>query len=212
MPDEIDNQIKQRIGAIFPDAKTQAAVIDLVVAKKPDGWSRSSYAPYYKEFYALQIKPFIDESLKTREDIVYRYSVHCTGIDGVSKMTLYNKVNQALRYLLKFLDPDKVYFEWYNMVRIDKANPTALFIRYLPEFRLANGASALPELTVPTSDAPIWKRQMTEWLESNNNEPFIREKLCLSESEIRELKLDLDQLDQIAYSICAISIKIVRMR
>src|SRR4051812_14140417 len=99
MSEEVDKEIKKRIEGIFPNPQTASAIVDLVVHKRPKGWSRKSNATYYKEIYAKQMKESVDKMIETGNRLVYKYEVWCNEDDGnMSPGTLYLRINQSIRY------------------------------------------------------------------------------------------------------------------
>ena len=147
MPDEKDNEIRQRLKDIFPDEKTAGKVINLVTSKKPDGWSRKSYAPYYKEEYALPLREAVDEMIQTKNDLIYRYEIWCTHQTSMSRKTLYFRVNQSIRYLCDYLDPDGIYKKWRETTLVQVKRNLGIVISYIPEFRY-NLTGLKPEILI----------------------------------------------------------------
>ena len=204
---ETDEQIKKRLHDIFPDPATASKVVDLVVSKKPPGWSRHSNAPYYKEEFALQIKKWIDLMLQNGGDIIYRWDIFC---EDVSRNTLYNKVNQSIRYLIERMDENGKYQNWYNTVDIDRTNSVGLRIK----FRTSTDAhNFTPQLVKPEQSLPKWRRDLDEWLEDDKKtKPFCEEGLALSPEEIKQLKTELYGLVGIVASITSYAIKVIKER
>lgn len=210
--EQLDQQLRDRLHSVFPNPQVANRLIDLAVNKRPEGWSKKSQAPYYKEIYANMLKKDIDAMLLSREDIVYLYNSWC-GLhrEIMSEKTLYNRVNQSRLYLLKFLDPNGVYWNWYQIVRIEQERSLGVTIRFIEEFRNGSPDSQFKAATIISrEDVPKWKQKMEEWLEGDSEVPFILEGLCLTPEEVNTLKLDLSLLSGIACSITAVHIKIVR--
>lgn len=195
----------------YPSRESINKLFDYAVAKRPPNWSHGSCAPYYKEFYAQNIKEAIDAQLINRQDIVYRYDTFC-GKDEeiISKATLYNRVNQSIRYLLDHLDTDdKTYLSWRKIVRIERKQGLGILIYMIPEFR-SPAYNHTPDFVIPKEDMPLWKRRMEDWLESGEKSPFIMERLSLTNDEVKSIYGDLNRLKGIAAQVQSGSIKIVR--
>lgn len=211
----IDNEIKSRLRDIFPDKATAKRIIDTVVNHKPPGWSRKSQAPYYKEFFGKWLQDIANKMMKERNDIVFRYEVYC-GITGekMSEQTLYNRVNQAKRYLIDCLDPDDLYKTWDALTNINREKGLGVTIRFKTEFHdFIEGIkeSASPDAIIPQKDEPLWRRKMNEWLESDETRPFIKEGLAMTSDQVKVLSDELDSLEGIQASVNAISVKIIRV-
>ena len=204
-----EEAIKKKLEAIFPSPEVASKVVDLVVkGSKPDGWSRHSNAPYYKKEYAESIRKSIDKMLESGTDIVYRYDVFCVNT-GVSKETLYLRINQSIRYLVERMDTaDNKYKNWYEAVNVTRERGVGIVIRFVAGLHEA-GSNFEPEVLVPVAQQPVWKQRMYNWLESDREKPFIQEGLALSPDDITQLKLELHGLKTILASVSAATIKIV---
>lgn len=212
---ETDNAIAQRLKAIFPTPEIQSKVVDLLVSKRPANVGRKSSYPYYKEYYARLIKKAIDEQIKTRETIIYRYAEFCP---EVSEKTLYNRVNQSIRYLLDCLDPDRVYADWRKVINITNSKIRGgVVIELIAELRAGAECKHFEgELVVPKADGkPKWRIDMDNWIESPGTRPLIKEHLTLSRAEVDEVRFELDELKAtglpIMYKVDATCIKIMRL-
>src|ERR1039457_162000 len=98
----------------FPNGETASKVVDLIVRKKPIGWSRRSYATYYNEAYARWFQKDVDEMMLDMQPRVYKFDMFPT----LKKNSVYARINQSKSYLLDFLDPDKKYEKFFCYVRI----------------------------------------------------------------------------------------------
>lgn len=194
-----------------PSSESVNKLFDYAIAKRPPTWGHSSCAPYYKEFYARNIKEAIDKQLENRQDIVYRYSVFCGRDEELcSRTTLYNRVNQSIRFLLEHLDTnDKKYLNWKKIVRIERIAGLGVRISMIREFRNPQ-SNFTPDFVLPKEEQPLWQRKMEDWLESGETKPFVMEKLALTEERVKELYVELNRLKGIAAQVTSTSIKIVR--
>ena len=206
---DIDEKIKERLNGIFSSPAIASKVVNLVVHNRPAGWSRKSNAPYYKEKYALQLKSEIDKMIESGKPLCFRYSVWCTEETRMSKQTLYNRINQSIRYLIEQLDIDRYYAKWYESVEIERERSIGISIYFI--VGLSGTEQFKAELIEPKENAPIWKREMDAWLESDNIRPFCKEGLALTEQEVIDLSVELDTLSGIKASVTSSSVKIIRM-
>lgn len=210
--EEKDKDIKERLHSIFPSPEVASAVVDLVVHNRPKGWSRRSNAPYYKEIYATAIKREIDAMIDSGgKELVFRYAVWCTDATGISPKTLYNRLNQSIRYLIDHMDTrDHKYGKWYEGVRIESKQKLGIVIRNIL------GINEMPEnahteLVEPKANMPMWMQKMEQWLESDEQKPFVQEGLLLSPEEIRKLNLQFMSLSSVAASVTSSCVKIIKI-
>ena len=180
------------------------------VKTKPQGWSRRSQAPYYKEFYGAQMKKDADLMIENRQDMVFRYDLWCNANTGMSKNTLYNRVNQSVRYLLDNLDPDKRYDNWHAMTKVERVE-YGIRISYIPEFREGDSSNFGGQLTTTREAISKWKQEVDYWLEGDKDEPLIIENIALTNEELKDLRTQLAGLDGIGKSIKFNSIKLVKL-
>jgi hypothetical protein len=211
MPDDIHNVAKQ----IFVNPTVATRIVNLVTSNKPVGWSSRSNAPYFKKIYADEIKPYIDQMMIDKQDIIYRYSVWCTDETNMTPQTVYNRVNMSIRYILdpRFgMDTDHTYADWYELVHVARVKGLGVVISYIPGFGNNDNVNLKPESVSPKETKPLWYRKMDDWLEDVDNfEPYVKENLALSESEIVDLKIRLSGLSNIQSSITESKVAIIRI-
>ncbi len=208
------SDLHEEVKKIFVDPKVSQKIVELVTSDKPAGWSNKSNAPYYKRVYAEEIRPFIDNMMKDGQDILYRYSTWCTDTSGVSRATLYNRINQSIRYLVERLDPQHIYSEWLERVVITRQSDVGVIISYVPGLGPNGGnvPTMKPESVVPKVARAIWERKMDEWLEDETNyEPFVKEGLALSQQEVVNLIAKVAQLSNVQYSITESYVKLIKI-
>jgi len=204
----IGNEKENAVAAFFKDPSVAKAVTDMVVRKKPMGWSRRSNTAYFKEPYALALKEVIDEMLRTREDQIYFYK----DFPNVSRTTLYQKINMSLRYLLEFLDtPDRLYARWNEMVVIKQEAGVGVAIRFIPALKDGIVADFKPKAVLPKAEVPSWKQKIDDYLEDARlTKPLHLDKLALTPDEMQQIKDSLSQLRGIVFVIRAYEIKIIK--
>lgn len=214
-----DEELRKRIHSIFPSETIAKRAVDMLTSDKPEGWGHRSSAPYFKEYYGLEMKGLIDDSMKTYQSIVYDYETFCNprAAHRVSERTVYNRVNQSLRYVLERLDtPEKKYYKWRQTVEVHPKAGLGVVISYIAELVAAQlgqlDGLPKPRLVTPSTDIPRWKRDLDKWLEnSENNEPFVKENLALSPAEQEQLKTELFGLSNIEYSVSVDSVKLIKI-
>jgi len=210
--EEATKKMREHMHSVFPDAATASRMAALASSHLPSGVSTKCCYPYYKELYALQIKKTIDEMIRSKETVIFRYNVWG---ETMSKQTLYTRINQSLRYLVECLDtPDMRYSSWRKLVNITRSEKRGgVVIEFIPEFR--GGDTIAPfvgELVVPAEvGTPKWRLDMDEWIESDETRPFVRERLALTVEVVKELKLELKQIMGVAANVDCTSIRIIRM-
>lgn len=202
---ETTNAVKE----FFKNPQVAKNVVDMVVRNRPVGWSRRSNAPYYKEVYATALKGQIDQMLADRQDRVFPYAQ----FPQHSKETLYLRINQALRYLLDFLDDEhKTYSKWNEMVAITRERGRGIRISYRPEFR-DSGLNAFVAVPVEQkSHVPTWKQKVDDYLENGSpaDKPLHLTGLCLTVEQLADLKTSMKGLDSVMFSATAQEIKIIK--
>lgn len=213
-PDDTNNQISNRLSSIFPSVQVANKVIDIVTSNKPYGWGPKSNATYFKEYYAKEIKEYIDKMMVSREPIIYRYSLFCNENTGMSKQTLYTKVNQSIRYLCEKMDtPDGRYRKWLDQVDVWRdSERDGVVIEYPAGFARPelNDVMPKPEFIQPKEQMPRWRRELDEWLDSNSDLPYVQEHLALSPEEVKQIKIELAGLKGIQANVNGTSIKIIK--
>lgn len=208
--------VKDKILAIFPDIHTQNRAIDAIVSKRPVGWSRKSNAPYYNEFYGKRMKNAVDQMIISRQSIAFFYDTYCgNSQEFMSHQTLYNQVNQSIRFLIEKLDPDTIYQRWLMAVSIHRDRlRKGIIIEFKPEFRKSDDGEAIAPSFIEPEDKsvyPKWERKMDDWLESGKSEPFILEGLCLTSDEIAKVTSILKEAVGMQGIVTANKIKIIRV-
>lgn len=176
---------------------------------KPPGWSRKSNAPYYKEAYALQVKVWIDKMIQTKEALFFSFDQWC--VNGMSRQTFYNRLNQSVRYLLDYLDPTLEYKTWYDSTRRNTA-PNKLGIIW--EYRCVSNIepTTLGSLTISDKNeiTPEWLIKLRNWIESSSSTPFVVQNLVLTKEQVHALEAELNQIPSLTYQISYNAIMVVK--
>jgi hypothetical protein len=207
--DNLDEKMKERLHQIFPSPHVASAMVDAIVHNRPAGWSRKSNAPYYKEIYGKQMKADIDKMIVSGKDLVFRYETWCDETFGMTPNTLYCRVNQSIRYVIEQMDADGKYRNWYERVRITREPKNGVVIRFIAGLSDINPMSA--DIIEPKDEGRHrWLHRMDEWLESDDTIPFCAEGLAMSPEEMDKVRIQLQQLVGIQYSIRSESVKIIK--
>jgi hypothetical protein len=208
MTDDIHNVAKK----IFVNPTVAAKIVDLVTSTKPKGWSHKSNAPYYNKVYGRELQTLVDQMMVTGQSIVYGYKEFCQGESQCSPQTLYNRVNQSLRYLIECMDTeDHKYGQWYETVKIERARGQGVIIFYAVGLGPQSEGTPKARMVEPKSTQAVWERQMDDWLEDSDNfEPYVKEGLSLSQDEIVDLKIRLNALQNIQCSITTDRVALIR--
>ena len=181
-----------------------AQIVNAVVKTRPLGWSRRSRASYYNEKNGKWLLRDIDAMIKDRKARIYRYS----NFPGLSQISLYLKLNQSFRYILDNLDPDGLYKQFEESIRITRQANTGVIIR----FESAGEADSLEaEVMDSIKSRPKWMDKMDEWLEGEETKPFIKEGLRLTDEEVTQIKLELSGITSVMAAVDNASVKIRRV-
>lgn len=195
----------KQITITFPDGKVAKQIVNLVVKKRPSGWSRRSYATYYKLVYAEWLLKDIDAMIADRKPRVYRYA----DFPKITPSSLYLRINQALMYILdpeNNLDPDNKYAKFRQQISIKRTANVGIEIAFDEIFEIERGA----DICLGSQDTPKWKKKMDEYLEGDDLNPFHQTGLVLTDSEIAQIELELSGLENVLYSVTSKEIKIIK--
>lgn len=189
---------------LFPNEEIASKFVNMMATSRPEGTSKKSSYPYYKEFYARKIQPRIDDMIKGKGSLIFRYAEFC-GSGGFSESTLYLFVNQASRYLVERMDKEDLrYFQWKNTSKTTRSKERGgVCIDFLPGFRCNDDVNFTPELVQAIADGtPRWRIDLNEWLENDKaTAPFCREGLTLSLEEMNGLKVEMRSVRGVEVSI-----------
>jgi len=206
MSEPIEQQSKP-VTVTFNDGRVMQQVVNLVVKKRPHGWSRKSYATYYKRRYAEWLKRDIDEMIKDRKPRTYRKDLW----PNVSVRSLYLRVNQSLRYLLDIennMDEQGIYKKFREEVLITMINDTGVVMKFDD---VLEGDSPKAEVCIAEEDNPAWRYAMNEWLDNPEaTEPFHKDGLLLTPEQCEQLNAELDGLTNIIFSVSTREVKIIK--
>ncbi len=207
MSQQEQDQIDERLKAHFANPNTRAAIASAVASNRPHGWSKHSKACYFRKCYADEILEHIDKQIETGQDLIFRYDIWCKSLN-ISEKTLYIRFNQAILFLLEKMDPEGKYQKWYDNVDIDCKKSKIGIIMSVAHIK---DSKKIPvELIEPRQSLPEWRKQLMDWLESDSNEPFIKESIALSPDEIVSLRNEFLTNDGLCVDIKANKIAIIK--
>lgn len=202
-----DETIKKRLHEIFPDEVTAARVVNAVTRKTPEHYSRKSNLPYYNEYMARLTMKEIDVQIKDKCPLVWYFNSY----PNYTPQTLYVRINQSINFILDNLDPDGKYRQWKSVTKVTRPPGVGVMIEYLPGFDANTEQVFSAVKTLSTEATQVWRRNMENWIEGEDNKPFVKEGLVLTNEEVRELKQGLSLVVGIACSINNTSVKIIRV-
>lgn len=216
--EETNNSIRKRINEIFPNHAISSALVNLVVNKKPVGWGRKSVAPYYTKQCGEQMKQDIDKMLNENGCLVYEYKrfVHL----GISKKTLYQRLNQSIIYVIEQMDDEQqTYRKWYECVKLDKhSRSDAIVIDFHPGIRASFEGGALKVEAESTSGTieipntmPAWRIEMEDFIENGKvGTTYMKDGLLLNKAEVDEFKKDFSEVKGLMFHVDFKTIKLVK--
>ena len=197
-------QSNKPITVTYPDSKTAQRVVDLVVRKRPVGWSRKSYSSYYNDEYAMWIKKELDALFENRQPRVFLYA----SWKNCSPNTVYLRIHQSWHFLRDYLDPEGKYEKMARDVKISRERTIGIKLEY------KDIANDMPqsEVFVPRTDTVKWKKQIDTYLEDDSIvKPLHLDKLLLSPEEVEKVTEELSGLDSIQFSVSTREIKIIKV-
>jgi hypothetical protein len=197
----------QQIVAKNPDKFAKLMSGDADDPKRPKNWSRLANAPYYKHRFALDMKVIYDQMMADMTDREFKFKE----FPDISRQTLYLRVNQSRRYLVDKLDPTGIYTAFNECVTVTREE-TGIRINIHRDVQLGaeKKVGFMPDKVVARELQ--WRGKMDEWMEgSQPDDRFEQKELSLSDEQVQELRLELDQLEGIAASVTNSSVKILRL-
>lgn len=207
-----EDELKSRMSGIIKDPVMAAKMVNAVVpSKRPAGWGRRSNAPYFKEHYGIEMRDTLDTVLDKKQDVVYDYKTF--EALGMSRATVYLRVNQSIHYVCEYLDPEGKYRDaWDNKIQITKERGVGVRISLLAHCREGYQSAFTPRAVVPAAEMPKWRREMEKFLEgAEPGDKFFKDGLALPPEEVKELNDSFIGVDGFLVNITSFSIKIVRI-
>jgi hypothetical protein len=199
----MNNESNKHLTVVFPDGETKSRLVDALIRDKPIGWSSRSQATYYKKAFALWIQRDLDKMMVDRKARLYRYDKW-----SLAPNTLYFRVNQAIAYLTDNMDPDNVYKEFMETVKITREHKVGVLLSFIAgEIDMTEAEAVDKEV-----GRPKWMERLDAWLEDESaRTPFIKEKLMLNDEQVAQLRTELDELHGIMHSITNSQVKVLKV-
>jgi len=188
----------------YPNQATAAKVVDILVRKKPAGWSRRSYSSYFREEYALWIKRELDAMDADKKARAFPYSQWKNSTPN----TIYLRVNQAWHYLREYMDPEGKYEKMWHQVKISRVKGYGVTLEY------KELASDMPmgEVFVPRKDVCKWKKSIDDYLnDDSRTNPLHITNLILTPDEVKRTTEELSDLSTIQFSVRHNEVKIIKV-
>lgn len=204
----MSNELPKPITITYPDKQTAQRVVDMLVRKRPVGWSRKSYSTYYRQEYAESIKKILDAIAQDKQPKILRLDQY----PSLSINSLYLFVNQSAHYVRDYMDPEGIYAKQWQSLRVEKHKGHGVTIAY----KAFVSANFNAENFVPVSDIPKWKRELDLYLQDDNIvKPFHKDGLMLTPQDMMTLNNELGDLQDagmIQYVVTSKEIKILKTR
>lgn len=190
----------------LPNGKIASQLVDLVMRKRPIGWSKRSFATYYSNLHATWLKKSLDEMIESRQDIVFRYDTA-----RMSANSLYLRVNQAFLFLLENMDSEGKYAKLRTEVRVRREKGVGVIFEFDEVLRNPDDVGA-EKIVKEVANQPKWRDKMDDYLESPSTAgtPFFQDGLVLTLEEIQELKDELGGLKNLICDVTSRHVKIIK--
>lgn len=198
---------EQPVTIIYPNKQVASQVVELLTRKKPVGWSRKSYATYYRLEYAKQIIPTLDAMIVDRHNKIFRHE----DMPRLSLLSLYLWVNQSFKFVRDYLDgPDMgkgKYDKLWREVKVSRDKGVGVSINF------ENFAATIFKSSdyVKRDEKSKWKLEIEVYLSNPNiKKPLVLDNLLLLAEDIEQMEAELEDIEGIQYSITSKSIKIIK--
>jgi hypothetical protein len=204
---------ESKIQQVLSNPQMSAKMVDILVSKRPQGWGRRSIAPYFNAKYGAEMIIILDDMSRDRQDRVFDYA-HFQKQFGLSKTSLYLRVNQSMKYVCEKMDtPDHKYARFCETLMVERKPTIGVIIRFKPEMRDGFESTFVPKPVMGKEELPVWKETLDNWLAvaQPGDDPLLIERLALNPEEIAQVKASLQGLKGIIYNVGSYSIKVIRI-
>lgn len=217
MPVSDNNQaIADLMGSVQLELDKKAIINNLVKnstkpkhMSNPNGWSSLANAPYFKEKYALKLKPLLDLIIQTKQVREIPYSA-----GYLKPSSLHNKILQAFLYLCEHLDDEnKTYTKLRHLVNIRKGKLGIIIeLKDTAKDSAQEEASEFVSREVEAKKQTYsWRERLDEYIENGEMETSYEDKkVTLSADDIADLEAALSQIPNLMYKIEPNRIKLVK--
>lgn len=204
-----ESQIKQ----VMNNPQAAAKLVDILVSKRPQGWGRRSIAPYFNHKYGAEMIITLDTMMQSQQDMVFNYD-HFKAKFGLSKTSLYLRVNQSMKYVCEKMDtPDHKYARFCETLTVERKRDVGVIIRFRPELRDGFQSEFSPMPVMGKEELPVWKEKLDDYLATAQpgDDPLLIERLALTPMEIQQVRTSLQGLKGIISNVSSYSIKVIRI-
>lgn len=178
--------------------------------RKPANWRRRSTAPFYKERFALEVKEQLDKMAADPEkkDLWYLYEDFKRWYVPSS---LYNYINQSLRYLQDYLDPDLYYRRLLETIGIRREKNKGVCLFFHADIKQSAGDKPVPVSVA--ADEPTYMKEINEWLAEphESGERKVISGLALADDEVAKVNELFECSEVVAVSVTCKSITLVML-
>lgn len=162
------------------------------VQEKPEGWSRTASAPYYKEAFGNALKPHLD---KIHEDNDYIIYFDCPKL-RMSVAACYARVYQGWRWLIDKADPDGKYRLLKASCQIDRGrNSVRISFGKVGRLKMLEGETF--------KMAKGWREQLVDYVENapDGSDPLEVKSIPFTDEDLDWLGTYLGAVDEIVATI-----------
>lgn len=160
---------------------------------RPETQNGLSQSTYYREKFALELKPVLDAMLKDRQNRIFRYSNYRT----MQPASLRVRIEQAWSYINRFMDPDNVYKNLRAEVDIRRGE-NGIIISIIDENKIT------PMIADQVEEVEIddhWKNRVDKFLaDAAEGEKLTIKNIDLTENDLMFLETSFHGLTNIVHS------------
>jgi len=197
----MDNVLQKRVDEL--EAKVNK------LSSKP----KSSYkakAPYYKQFFALELKPVVDQMAVDKQPRLILFEDN----QDLTKHSLYNKINQSFQYLVNHLDPSGIYATLRDEIKI-KPETSGIRLKFKDVPKALIARVGVPEEEKPKKVDPIVdkiKVSIAEFFTDEKQNYFLCKNINLTHKQVMDIIefLNSYKTDKFFYNAVRKSIRIVK--
>ena len=198
--------ISSETKAFFRQPEIVRQVLENVITKRPKSWRSTSNAPYYNEYYALEVKKAVDGMLEDKMDRMFMYK----NFGSLKPSTVYLRIQQGLMYLCEKLDPMDKYKKFKEITECSVERGMGVRLQYKKDYIPESDGSFSAIAVTPRHRISEWKEELNKWLDTANvGEQLHIDRLCLTPEQIKDVKISLD-VDGLLSSVTSQEIKVIR--
>lgn len=158
---------------------------------RPNSYSPGSNAPYYKEEFALDLKPAIDAIIAQNQPMLWRYAK----MPRLSKQTIKAKILQALAYLAEHMDtPEGTYSRFREFSQIRTNTIGVELVPIDPTIDESSSMAANFEPVGVKENRKKWREELDEFMENGEVGQMFKNRECLLTDE--EVVMVVDMINE----------------